>query len=115
MNLPMEDAICAIATPCGEGGIGIIRISGDKAIEIASAHTRLRSGRSLFDVTSHTLYQADIFERPVEGSVNAGPSPIFIDQGLVVVMRAPHRIRPRMWLKYTVMGDQSSCTLSARH
>jgi len=90
MNLPMEDAICAIATPCGEGGIGIIRISGDKAIEIASAHTRLRSGRSLFDVTSHTLYQADIFERPVEGPVEAGPSPISIDQGLVVVMRAPH-------------------------
>ena len=27
----MEDTIAAIATPYGEGGIGIIRISGDEA------------------------------------------------------------------------------------
>lgn len=29
-----EDTIAAIATAPGEGGIGIIRISGDKAFEI---------------------------------------------------------------------------------
>jgi tRNA modification GTPase len=86
----MEDAICAIATPYGEGGIGIIRISGDKAIEVAAMHSRLRSGRSLFDVTSHTLYQADIFDVPIGGPAEAGLCPLPIDQGLVVVMRAPH-------------------------
>ena len=30
----MEDTIAAIATPPGEGGIGIIRISGEKAKDI---------------------------------------------------------------------------------
>ena len=30
------DTICAIATALGEGGIAIIRISGDKALDIAS-------------------------------------------------------------------------------
>ena len=30
----MEDTIAAIATPPGEGGIGIVRISGEKAEEI---------------------------------------------------------------------------------
>jgi len=29
------DTICAIATALGEGGIAIIRISGDKALDIA--------------------------------------------------------------------------------
>ena len=30
-----EDTIAAISTPYGTGGIGIIRISGDRAFEIA--------------------------------------------------------------------------------
>ena len=36
MKTPMysEDTICALATPPGEGGIGIIRISGEKSKEI---------------------------------------------------------------------------------
>ncbi len=32
----MENTIAAIATPIGEGGIGIIRISGEKSLEIAN-------------------------------------------------------------------------------
>jgi len=32
----MSDTIVAVATPIGNGGVGVIRISGDKAIEIAS-------------------------------------------------------------------------------
>ncbi len=31
----MFDTIAAISTANGEGGIGIVRISGDKALEIA--------------------------------------------------------------------------------
>ena len=30
------DTICAIATPIGEGGVAIIRISGENALSIAS-------------------------------------------------------------------------------
>ena len=30
------DTICAIATPIGEGGIAIIRVSGENALEIVS-------------------------------------------------------------------------------
>ena len=33
----MEDTIAAIATAPGEGGIGIIRISGERAYEILRA------------------------------------------------------------------------------
>ena len=31
---PMEDTIAAVATAYGEGGIGIIRISGENALPI---------------------------------------------------------------------------------
>ena len=36
------DTICAIATALGEGGIAIIRISGDKAVDITSKLLKLR-------------------------------------------------------------------------
>ena len=32
-----EETIAAIATPIGTGGIGIIRVSGDRAMEVAEA------------------------------------------------------------------------------
>lgn len=86
MGAPMEDTICAIATPVGEGGIGILRLSGDQAVAIASGLVRLRSGRPLASVQSHHLSHADILE-PV---VKSGAAPRPLDEGLVVVMRAPH-------------------------
>lgn len=48
-----NDTITAISTPQGTGGIGIVRISGDKAFEIAS---RIFKGNKEFDkLKSHTL------------------------------------------------------------
>src|SRR5688572_3296301 len=86
----MEDTICAIATPFGEGGIGIIRLSGEKAIEIASGVVQLTSGRSLSEVASHTLCHADIVSTPAESLLRRGPVSTSIDEALTVVMRAPH-------------------------
>lgn len=85
----MEDTICAIATPYGEGGIGVIRLSGEKAVEIASGVVRLTSGRSLSDVPSHTLCHADIVGALSENPLRPGPASTSIDEALAVVMRAP--------------------------
>ncbi|MBA3753941.1 MAG: hypothetical protein H0X01_07370, partial [Nitrospira sp.] len=85
----MEDTICAIATPSGEGGIGIIRVSGEKAVEIASGVVRLTSGRSLSEVPSHTLCHADIVGALSESALRPGPASTSIDEALAVVMRAP--------------------------
>ena len=85
----MEDTICAIATASGEGGIGIIRVSGEKAVEIASGVVRLTSGRSLSEVPSHTLCHADIVGALSESPVRSGPASTSIDEALAVVMRAP--------------------------
>ena len=39
------DTICAIATALGEGGIAIIRISGDKALDIVSKIFKAKNNR----------------------------------------------------------------------
>ena len=56
----LEDTICAVATPAGEGGIGIVRLSGDQALGIAGGLVKLRSGQPLASVVTHTLHLADL-------------------------------------------------------
>ena len=41
------DTICAIATALGEGGIAIIRVSGDKALDIVSKVFKAHSGQDI--------------------------------------------------------------------
>ena len=91
----LEDTICAVATPVGEGGIGIVRISGQDALAVAEKLVRLRSGHLLGSTASHTLHLADFFA-PYTETLNAcGPSAHSgsrqqaIDEGLVVYMKAP--------------------------
>ena len=42
MNL--DDTIVAIATPPGRGGIGVVRLAGARALEIAAPMLRLKHG-----------------------------------------------------------------------
>ena len=87
----LEDTICAIATPAGEGGIGIVRLSGAQALAVAEQIVRLRSGRLLASVGSHTLHLADV-RLPsllkVPQLVATGQREVF-DEALVVYMKAP--------------------------
>lgn len=90
-----EDTICAIATPAGEGGIGIVRISGPHAIDIASRVVRLRSRQSFHTLASHKLHLADILFPPVPSIASHSVSETcqsteqIVDEGLVVYMKAP--------------------------
>ena len=52
----LEDTIAAIATPAGQGGIGIIRISGKEAIAVADTVLRLQGGKTLAQCKSHTVH-----------------------------------------------------------
>lgn len=47
------DTICAIATPIGEGGVAIIRISGENALEIAS---RIFISKNDYDIKKMQTY-----------------------------------------------------------
>src|SRR3989442_11761610 len=74
------DTICAVATPPGEGGIGIIRLSGEKAIDLASAVFVGSGGRTVRDYKTHTLHH---------GELRAPDTGERIDEVLVAVMKAP--------------------------
>ncbi|MCT7730253.1 MAG: tRNA uridine-5-carboxymethylaminomethyl(34) synthesis GTPase MnmE, partial [Lactobacillus iners] len=51
--LTQYDTIAAIATPIGEGGISIIRVSGENALEIVN---KIFRGANLNKVASHTIH-----------------------------------------------------------
>jgi tRNA modification GTPase len=72
-----KDTIAAISTPLGEGGIGIVRISGPAAEEIArSVFSRNPSG----GFESHRFYYGELHD-PDTGDV--------VDEAMLVLMRAP--------------------------
>ncbi len=73
------DTIAAIATPMGNGGISIIRISGEKAVFYAEKLVFPIGGKRLSDLESHKMTLSKI--------KNAQGQPI--DEALAVVMRAP--------------------------
>ena len=60
MESSVDDTICAIATPVGEGGIGIVRISGAHAVDIAAHVVRPRNKQPLQQLESHRLYLSDV-------------------------------------------------------
>ncbi len=79
--LDQERTIAAIATAPGTGGIGIVRISGPKAVGIADAVFRTPSGKKLADAHTHTIHYGHVVDPAVQET---------IDQVLVMLMRAPH-------------------------
>jgi tRNA modification GTPase len=76
----LDDTIAAISTPIGEGGIGIVRLSGSNAINIADRIFLSPKGKKLKDAKSHTIIYGFIID-PSNGQK--------IDEVLVTVMRAP--------------------------
>ena len=56
------DTICAIATPIGEGGIAIIRVSGENALEIVSKVFRAKSGTDITEMKSYTMKYGHIYD-----------------------------------------------------
>jgi len=80
MNM-FDDTIAAISTPLGEGGIGIVRLSGKDALPIAEKLFSSPKGRKLRESESHTLTYGFI-KNPSAGTT--------VDEVLVAVMKAPH-------------------------
>ena len=50
------DTIAAIATAMGNSGIGIVRISGENAVEIAEKVFRAAGKKRLSEAASHTSH-----------------------------------------------------------
>ena len=79
-SMYQEDTIAAIATPPGEGGLAVVRISGPDAEKIALKifiRPQSRNGK----LRSHTLYHGQVADPN-----DAQP----IDEVLLTIMRKPH-------------------------
>ncbi|WP_028988433.1 tRNA uridine-5-carboxymethylaminomethyl(34) synthesis GTPase MnmE [Thermicanus aegyptius] len=93
------DTIAAISTPIGEGGIAIVRVSGDEAISIVD---KVFLGKKLLrEVKSHTIHYGKI-KSPKDGEI--------IDEALVTVMRAPHTFTREDVVEVNVHGGIVSVT-----
>lgn len=73
--------IAAVATPIGEGGIGIVRLSGTDALDIADQAFRGMRGGSLRDLENYRVRYGKVAD-PHTGHT--------IDEALAIVMRGPH-------------------------
>ncbi|MBS3786581.1 tRNA uridine-5-carboxymethylaminomethyl(34) synthesis GTPase MnmE [Candidatus Bipolaricaulota bacterium] len=76
-----EETIAAISTPLGKSGIGIVRLSGQKALDIAGKLFTSPDRVDLTEVESHTLHYGYIRDPDKERE---------IDEVLLSVMKAPH-------------------------
>ena len=75
----IDDTIAAIATAPGEGGIGIIRISGSNSLQVAEEIFKSVSGKKISEYNLRSLIYGDIFDGEKR-----------IDEVLVAYMKGPH-------------------------
>ena len=73
------DTIAAIATAMGNSGIGIVRISGENAVEVAGKVFRTPGKKKLSESESHTIHYGFIYD-----------GEDVVDEVLVMIMRGPH-------------------------
>ncbi|MCI8284542.1 MAG: tRNA uridine-5-carboxymethylaminomethyl(34) synthesis GTPase MnmE [Firmicutes bacterium] len=78
MEVIMEQTIAAIATAPGEGGIGIVRISGSEALGILKDVFRYKSGKILSEVEERRMIYGNIVD---ENGI--------VDEAMVVYMKSP--------------------------
>lgn len=80
MDIHQGELISAIATPAGESGIGIVRMSGAGAVERAEAMFRAKSGKALSELGNYQACYGEVLDG--EGKV--------VDEAICLVMRGPH-------------------------
>lgn len=79
LKVNIDDTIAAISTATGNGGIGIVRLSGNEAIEIADRLFVSAKGKKLSEQKSHTIHFGNIVYMDK-----------VVDEVLVSLMKAPN-------------------------
>ena len=75
----MFDTIAAISTPRGEGGIGIVRISGDEALDILAKIFKPASDKNIDKLNNFSVNYGHLFD----------DSGDIVDEVLVSIMKGP--------------------------
>ena len=93
----MSDTIAAISTPVAAGGIGVIRISGDEAINIADKIIKTTSGKSLCSLKGYTAAHGKV--------VSDGDT---VDECVALVFRAPRSYTGENTVEISCMAEYLS-------
>ncbi|HXF11236.1 MAG TPA: tRNA uridine-5-carboxymethylaminomethyl(34) synthesis GTPase MnmE [Desulfuromonadaceae bacterium] len=93
--MPLDDTIAAIATPLGDGGLAVVRLSGPQALVIAdkSFHPVGNSSLKPSAASTHTIQ----YGRIVDGGR-------VVDEVLLAVMRAPRTFTREDTVEITCHG-----------
>lgn len=76
----MDATIAAISTAMSASGIGIVRISGEKAMDVIANIYRSKNGKKdIREVGSHTIHYGFIYDGEE-----------VVDEVLVMIMKGPH-------------------------
>lgn len=89
----INDTITALATPPGQGALGIIRVSGFETIQIVNG---LFKGKDLTKVASHTIHLGTIRDDNNE----------IIDEVLVSIFKGPHSYTKEDVIEISSHGSQ---------
>ena len=73
--------VCAVSTPLAEGGLAVIRISGEDAVAAAERIFVPFGGKRVSDMPGYTCAYGRVID-PADGSV--------VDDAMLTVFRAPH-------------------------
>ena len=74
-----EDTIAAISTAQGQGGLGVIRVSGEGSIALVEEIFKSVSGKTLRETLGYKARFGKIFDGEEE-----------LDEAVVLIFRAPH-------------------------
>ncbi|MGE5553853.1 MAG: tRNA uridine-5-carboxymethylaminomethyl(34) synthesis GTPase MnmE [Betaproteobacteria bacterium] len=93
-----EETIAAVATPPGEGAVGVIRLSGDQAVAIAGRVFRSLHGTKGLDEVGNRRLVHGVAVEPGRGRV--------LDEVLVAVARGPHSYTGEDVVEFFCHGGQ---------
>jgi tRNA modification GTPase len=96
MPFHQTETISAVATPPGEGALGIVRISGSEAFAIAG---RLFKTRRHKPFESHRIYFGQLIDPAANGEA--------IDHALLLTFRAPHSYTGEDVIEFSCHGGSA--------
>ncbi len=92
----ITDTIAAISTPYGKGGVALLRVSGERAVEIADRVFLPAGGKRLAELEANYMVYGRI--------VDASDGDLPVDDGMAVVFRAPHSFTGEDTVEITCHG-----------
>ena len=86
MAVRLDDTIAAVSTPVGEGGIGIVRLSGKQSLQIADRIFLSKDGKKPSKFKTYTIHYGHIIDNK---SRTTNDERRIIDEVILTVMRQP--------------------------